>query len=236
MAVHRPCADATAGGGGRDPASALLVLSPPWRLHEAQVVTGTSDERPRSTRRDKASIAGLALLAIVGIAAAVALLRINSVTAAPPIASPTVAPAKTPTPTVAPSKAPSPTPPSVPASVDLDNASGHDVSILIHDQVGDLVDAESGTPGDGMSVRWHDSIVENVDATSIRVTWVGLPGDDVSDLGISGAAGAYLVTVVQPGPYPYTDAMGEDRVLILTFDAPVSADDVSVEILDRTVD
>lgn len=30
--------------------------------------------------------------------------------------------------------------------------------------------------------------------------------------------------------------MGEDRVLILTFDAPVSAADVSVEILDRTVD
>lgn len=190
---------------------------------------------PRSTRRGQASIAGLALVTIVGVAAAVSLLRINSVTAAPPIASPSAAPAS-PAPTAIPSKAPSPTPRSAPSSVDLENASGHDVSILIHDQVGDLVDAESGAPGDGMSVRWHDSIVENVDATTIRVTWVGLPGDDTIDLGISGAAGGYVITVVQPGPYPYTDALGEDRVLILTFDAPVSADDVAVEILDRTVD
>ena len=124
----------------------------------------------------------------------------------------------------------------MPASVDLENATGHDVSVLIHDQTGDVVDAVSGTPGDGMSVRWHSAIVKNVDATSIRVTWVGLPGDDVSDLGISGAAGAYVLTVVQPGPVPQSDAMGEDRILILTFDAPVSADDVSVEVLDRTVD
>ena len=42
--------------------------------------------------------------------------------------------------------------------------------------------------------------------------------------------------LVQAGPYPQTDAMGEDRILILTFDGPVSADDVSVEILNRTVD
>jgi hypothetical protein len=117
---------------------------------------------PRSTRRSQASTVGLALVAVVVVAASVALLRINSVTAAPPVASPSSAPV-TPAPTVT-------------------------------------------------------------------------PGDDVADLGVSGAAGAYVLTVVQPGPYPYTDAMGEDRVLILTFDAPVSADDVAVEILDRTVD
>jgi hypothetical protein len=68
------------------------------------------------------------------------------------------------------------------------------------------------------------------------VTWVGLPGDDVVDLGINGAAGAYVLTLVQAGPVANSDAMGEDRVLILTFDAPVSAADVSVDILDRTVD
>ena len=193
---------------------------------------------PRSTRRNQARIAGLALVAIVGIAVAVSAVRIGGATAAAPTNRPSVAPSFSPVPipTVAPSKAPSATPRPVPGSVDLDNASDHDVSILIHDQSGDLVDAVSGTPGDGMSVGWHKAIVENVDATSIRVTWVGLPGDDVADLGISGGAGVYALTVVQPGPYPYTDAMGEDRILILTFDAPVSAGDVSVEILDRTVD
>lgn len=87
-----------------------------------------------------------------------------------------------------------------------------------------------------MSVGWHSSIVASVDATSISLTWVGLPGDDVADLAISGAPGAYVLTVVQAGPVPYSDAMGEDRVLILTFDAPVSVEDFSVEILDRTVD
>ena len=200
---------------------------------------------PRSARRGQASIAALALVAVVGVAAAVSAFRIGGATAAAPTDRPSAAPSAvpsaapstpTPTPTVAPSNAPSASPQSVPASVDLDNATGHDVSILIHDQTGDVVDAISGTPGDGMSVRWHSAIVKNVDATSIRVTWVGLPGDDVSDLGISGAAGAYVLTVVQPGPVPQSDAMGEDRILILTFDAPVSAADVSVEILDRTVD
>ena len=168
----------------RTPPSALLVLSPPWRLHEAQVLTGSPDERPSFNppqpglyHRPRARIHG----------------RCRRLGGSAPNQHCDRRPAglqpvgcsgpKTPTP------APTPTPPpSVPGSVDLDNASGHDVSILIHDQVGDLVDAESGKPGDGMSVRWHDSIVENVDAGSIRVTWVGLPGDDVADLGISGEA------------------------------------------------
>jgi hypothetical protein len=193
---------------------------------------------PRATRRNQAPVAALALVAVVGIAAAVSVLRIGGATAAAPTGRPSAAPSLSPapTPTIAPSKAPSATPQSVPGSVDLENATDHDVSILIHDQTGDVVDAESGKPGDGMSVGWHKAIVENVDATSIRVTWIGLPGDDVADLGISGAAGAYALTLVQAGPLPQSDAMGEDRILILTFDAPVSAGDVSVEILDRTVD
>ena len=200
---------------------------------------------PRSARRGQASIAALALVAVVGVAAAVSAFRIGGATAAAPTDRPSAAPSAvpsaapstpTPTPTVAPSKTPSASPRSVPASVDLDNATGHDVSILIHDQTGDVVDAVSGTPGDGMSVRWHSAIVKNVDATSIRVTWVGLPGDETVDLDIVERNNAYRLTLVQAGPYRYTDAMGEDRVVLLTFDRPVSAADVSIEILDRTVD
>jgi hypothetical protein len=192
---------------------------------------------PRSTRRGPGPVAALALVAVVGItAAAASALRSGGATAAAPSDRPSAAPTSSPTPSVVPTKAPSATPPSAPGSVILWNASGHDLSILVHDQTGDLVGAVSGKPGDGMSVGWHKAIVENVDAQTIRVTWVGLPGDDVADLGISGGGGTYTLTVVQPGPYPYTDAMGEDRILILTFDAPVSADDVFVEILDRTID
>jgi hypothetical protein len=62
------------------------------------------------------------------------------------------------------------------------------------------------------------------------------PRDEVVDLGVSAKGGQYELTFVQAGPYPHTDAMGEDRVVILTFAEPVSANDVVVSILDRTSD
>ena len=34
--------------------------------------------------------------------------------------------------------------------------------------------------GDGMSVRCNEVAVENIDASTLRVTWVGLPMDDVA--------------------------------------------------------
>lgn len=191
-----------------------------------------------SPRRGQAAIAAtaLALIAIVGISAAVLATR----PAGGPVHVPTdrpgatpAAPVATPTPT---SEAPSPDPSARPGSVDLDNATGHRVSILIHGETDDLVGAASGKPGDGMSVGWHKAIVENVDENTIALTWVGLPRNDIADLDISRVNGGYAFTIVQAGPMPYSDAMGEDRVLVLTFDAPVSAGDISVEILDRTVD
>ena len=195
---------------------------------------------PRQPRRGQVTIAAgvFALVAAVGITAAVLASR--------PVAGPVVAPSPTPsatpsvaptyTPILVPSQIPTQAPAAAPGSVGLDNVTGHDVTLLIHDETGTVVGATSGKPGDGMSVRWHDSIVTNVSANTIAITWVGLPGDDTVDLGIVGADGGYALTLVQPGPVPYSDAMGEDRVLVLTFDGPVSADDVSVEVLDRTVD
>jgi hypothetical protein len=140
------------------------------------------------------------------------------------------------TPTVAPSAPPVATPAAGPTSVDLRNASGHAVKLQIHDETGTLGSAASGTPGDGMSVRWHDAIVENAGSNTIVVTWAGLPGDDVSDLNIALRGDTLVLTFVQPGPYPYTDAMGEDRILSLTFGDAVAADAVEVRILDRTAD
>jgi hypothetical protein len=184
------------------------------------------------------------LIAIVGLATAVLASRpaspsVPALPSAPPSAAPTTAP--TPAPTTAP--IPDPTPPPSAAhgaggslSVDLENATGHKVSILIHDETGKVAGAVSGKPGDGMSVRWHDAVVKNVDDHSIAITWAALPGDDVANLGIDSNKGAYHLTLVQPGPLPYSDAMGEDRVLVLIFDAPVAAKNVSIQILDRTVD
>jgi hypothetical protein len=159
----------------------------------------------------------------------------------PPSVVPTAAPSATPT--VAPSAPPvaTPAPPvATPATgsttIALRNASGHAVKLQIHDETGTLGSATSGTPGDGMSVRWHDAIVKNAGSRTIHVTWAGLPGDDVSDLNIAVRGGKLVLTFVQPGPLPYTDAMGEDRILSLTFDDAVSPDDVVVKILDRSVD
>ena len=43
----------------------------------------------------------------------------------------------------------------------------------------EAISASSGHAGDGMSVRWHDVQVENVDDSTLRITWVCLPVDDV---------------------------------------------------------
>jgi hypothetical protein len=99
-----------------------------------------------------------------------------------------------------------------------------------------VTDVRSGQPGDGMSVRWHDALVKNVDADTIAITFVGLPRDEQVDMVVDAASGKVTITIVQAGPVPQSDALGADRIVILSFDAPISAGDVSVEILDRTVD
>jgi hypothetical protein len=132
---------------------------------------------------------------------------------------------------------PSASPSSDPVSViELDSASGHDVKADVIDQIGSLVSARSGKPGDGMSVRWHDSIVRQAGPQAIEVTWVAFARDEHIGIGIHDLDGPLTVVIVQGGPYPDTDALGEDRVVILSFDHPVVASDVAVEILDRTVD
>lgn len=155
-----------------------------------------------------------------------------------PSPSPTPTAPATPAPTVQPSAPATPKPTPAPTEspsdgkirVDLDNETEHDVSVVIDDETGGLVGAVSGQPGDGMSVRWGDSIVENLDAKTLRLVWVGLPRDEEVRLTISGKPGAYEFRLVQDGPYANTDAVGFDRILVLNFDTPVSAGDVEVSI------
>jgi hypothetical protein len=185
---------------------------------------------PTPASRGQIQPAFAIVLGIITVVAVVA----AAVASRPP--SPTVPASPSTPPSAAPTSAPSPAPSGGPLSVDLDNATGHDVSIKIHDESGHVVRTVSGKPADGMSVRWHEAGVKNVGARSIAITWAGLPGDDLVDLGIRFDNGTYSMTLVQAGPVPNSDAMGEDRSLVLTFDAPVGAKDVSIEVLDRTVD
>ena len=190
--------------------------------------------------------AALGVVAIVGIVAAVLVSRPNAAAgpsasdrpSAPPSSAPVATPSATPaaTPSATPTATPSVVPSAGLGTIDLRNATGHDVRLQVHDQTDTLAAAVSGTPGDGMSVRWHDALVKNANQHTILVTWVGLPQDDTLDLGVAIADGQLHVTIVQAGPVANSDAMGEDRVVALTFDGPVSAGDVTVEVLDRTVD
>jgi hypothetical protein len=171
----------------------------------------------------------LALVAVLAVVVGGALGRGNEPTSPQPTDRPSAAP--TAGPTAKPTIAPVPSPSDAPADggkIDLKNLTDHDVSVVIKDDTGSLVEAESGNPGDGMSVRWSTAEVENLDDSTLRLIWVGLPVDDVVDLSISSTDGAYRLHLVQAAPYPYTDAVGYDRILVLRFDGPVSAEDVQV--------
>ncbi len=144
-----------------------------------------------------------------------------------PSASPSTPPSATP------SAKPSPSPSAAPGDgtvrVPLDIATQHDVSVVIDDETDGLVGASSGRAGDGMSVRWSDAEVVNAgDSRTLRVTWVGLPLDDEVRMSISAKDGSYEIHIVQAGPYPNTDAVGFDRVLVLEFDADIDPADVEV--------
>jgi hypothetical protein len=202
-------------------------------------------DRHRSNRGQVMAAAALAL-ALVGVVAVVA---INPGTSgapaspvpsqapdggpsAPPVATPTPEPSAPATPapaTPAPSEQPSDDPSDGRIDVDLDTATDHDVSVVITDRSGSVVGVTSGRAGDGMSVRWFDVEVENVDGNTIRVTWVGLPRDEVVSLGISEADGTFTLDFVQDAPPANSDATGFDRVLVIAFDSPVDATDVEVE-------
>ena len=184
---------------------------------------------PRSTNQLVATVAALVALVLLVTVVAGAVLG-GSVTPNPgPSASPTPPPSAEPSdepsdePSPQPSTGPS-TPPAGRFDVDLRNSSGNDLSILIEDETGLVVEAISGFPGDGMSVRWFDVATENVDDRTVQITWAGLPGDGQAQLNVSRLEdGAFRLRFVQPVPPPYSDAMGEDRVLVLTFAEPVEA-------------
>jgi hypothetical protein len=198
----------------------------------------------------------LSALAIVGIVAAVLVSRPASRTPTPSVTPSNLpvpaSPSPEPTPTAVPNPSPSQpsggdpsSPPIEPSTepsdgivrVPLENLSDHDVTAQVKDPNSILVGVRSGHPGDGMSVRWHDSIVENRDAETLVLTWVGLPQDEAVDITVDAIGGGVVwITILQTGPVPMSDALGEDRELVLTFTTPIRAGDVKVEIVDRTID
>jgi hypothetical protein len=112
-------------------------------------------------------------------------------------------------------------------TIDLDVAVPGDVRITVVDDGDVLAGAKSGHAGDGMSVRWYDLKVDNVDDSTLRVTWVGFAGNDESVLNVGENDGVISLAMSVAGPPRDSDATGYDRVLLLSFDAPVNAADVT---------
>ena len=112
-------------------------------------------------------------------------------------------------------------------TIDLDVAVPGDVRITVIDDGDVLASAKSGVAGDGMSLHWYDLRIENVDDSTLRVTWVGFAGDDESVLNVGKNDGAISLAMSVAGPPRNSDATGYDRVLVLKFDGPVNAKDVT---------
>jgi hypothetical protein len=185
-----------------------------------------------STRTSNAAgpAAGLLLGAILVLVAACGAAAPSPAPASPAPSNPTPAPTEQPSEAPA-SEAPSPAPSEAAGDepIVLDIFGRHVVSVVVTDRGVGLDGAESGQAGDGMSVRWGDAIVENVDPNTIKVTWVGFPVDETIGLVLEPKGDKVVLRFGQNAPYPNTDAMGADRVMVFSFDQPVSADDVVVE-------
>jgi len=205
------------------------------------MTTRVLDRPNRSTQITLlASIAaGVALAAAVAFTAFGGGGDRNDRPVAAPIANPSPSPTPPATPVPAPEETPAPTPvpapedggsDAMPIKVVLENATGADIYVDIADTTGLLVDAQSGTPGDGMSVETLTA--ENIDATTLKLTWVDFPIDNELAMYIDEHDGGIHFLLVQPEPSGPTDAMGFDRELILSFSEAISAEDVETLLVE----
>jgi len=172
------------------------------------------------------SVAAIAVLAIGGLT------RVSADDPSPAIPAPVVTSSPIATPVPSPVVTPLPSPAADGDVIDLADPLGHDVTVRLDDGSGRVVRARSGHPGDGMSVRWYAVKLSLVDDDTVRLTWVGLPGD--VEIGVAVAedgAGRLRISITQPIPPKYSDALGVDRILELDLDAPVTADDVVARIV-----
>lgn len=74
-----------------------------------------------------------------------------------------------------------------------------------------------------MTLRWGEASVERVGPTTVRITWSGLARDEQVAATLTGSGGEYRLTLAQQMPAPNTDSLGQDRVLVLTFERPIAA-------------
>jgi hypothetical protein len=114
--------------------------------------------------------------------------------------------------------------------VELATATGNIVTLDVNDASATVIEALSGTPGDGASVEPYTVGVSNDDPTTLRLTWVGGPCDAQDSLTIDATARQFLL--VQPECSG--DAVAHDRILILRFSQPIDAAKIQAILQDGT--
>ena len=180
--------------------------------------------RAASARRIATLVAAAALLIAVALAAATVggvFERRSAVV--PPIPSASPSASVTPSPSAVPSATPAPSASSAVVRVDLVDDIGGSAFVEISDLSGTLTTARSGQASEGSEVA-ADIGVTNLagDPASIVLTWVGCPSDTRHVLTI--ATDGRTMTLDQPACVG--DAVGVERVLVLTFSGPVPAEEV----------
>ena len=83
-----------------------------------------------------------------------------------------------------------------------------------------------------MSVEPYTLKVENVDATTLKLTWVDFPIDNALALYIDKSDPGIRLVLVQPEPADPGDSIGFDRELVLSFSEPISAHQVEAFLQD----
>ena len=123
----------------------------------------------------------------------------------------------------------------MPIRVGLRSTSGQDVLIDIVDRSGTIERAVSGRPAEGVSVGSDSVQVENVDSRTLRLSWSDFPIDNALALYVDPVGVGYRFLLIQPAPTGPADAMGEDRILELTFDHDISAAEVEA-LMQKSLD
>jgi hypothetical protein len=167
----------------------------------------------------------IAALAIAAVLAACSAGGAGQAPTEPSAPAPTAVPAPNTQAPATPAPVPSEEPSSdlMPIRVELDSTTGHYVYVDILDRTGSIKTAMTGQPGDGATVEPYTVQVENIDARTLRLSWTDYPIDNALSLFVDQAGGGLRFVLVQPAPSGPADAMGEGRILELTFDRDISA-------------
>jgi hypothetical protein len=91
-----------------------------------------------------------------------------------------------------------------------------------------MLEATSGSPGDGASVEAGQLLIVNDDPSTLRLTWAGGPCATADVLLIDAARRDFALGQRGCGG----DSIVNDRVLILRFSVPIQASDIKGRVQD----